>query len=83
MVNITERDGIVILEGEEFDLKVDNNRKIYIKKKEDRVYQGIGSELQVGYTSEEKKKYLYNLYLMLKEKKKEMDDEENNRDKRS
>lgn len=70
MVNITEEDGIFILEGNDFNLKIDNNRKIYVKKKLEKKYESIGIELDVGYNSQEKKKYLYNLYVILIEQKK-------------
>ncbi len=68
MVNITEIDGIFTLNGERFDLKIDNNRKIYIKNKSEKSFNSVGSEIPLGYSSEEKKKYLYNLYLKLNER---------------
>jgi len=72
MVVINERDGIFTLEGEEFSIKIDNNRKIYVKKKNENKFNSIGSELDIGYTAEEKKKYIYNLYLSLKDRAQEM-----------
>lgn len=60
MVNITEKDGVIILDGY-FDMKIDNNRIVYIKKKKDNIYKKI-EEIPQGFTSEQKKKYLYQLY---------------------
>ena len=60
MVDIVEREGVILLSGV-FDMKIDNNRVVYVKKKKDNVYKQIESMPQ-GYTSIEKKKYLYNLY---------------------
>lgn len=71
MVNITEREGIFYLEGQDIDIKIDNNRKIYVKKNKDNSYTHIGT-LEVGYTGEEKKKYMYNLYNQLVERKSEI-----------
>ena len=71
MVNIQEKDGIFILDGENFDLKIDNNRIVYVKKKGDKHFNSIDVKLDVGYTSEEKKRYLYNFYIALKERNQE------------
>ena len=60
MVNITEKDGVIVLDGY-FDMKIDNNRIVYIKKKKDNIYKKI-EEIPQGFTSEQKKKYLYQLY---------------------
>ncbi len=68
MVNIHEKDGVFTLEGTSFDLKIDNNREIYIKKKSDSKFIGINSQIEKGYTSDEKKKYLYNLYVEINNK---------------
>lgn len=74
MVNITEKDGIYTLESPDFSLKIDNNRRVYTKKKTESSYSGTGTELEAGkYGPEEKKKYLYNLYLALMERKSEID----------
>lgn len=72
MVNISERDGIFLLDGEFFDVKIDNNRKIYVKKK-DGSFTNVGL-LDLGYNSEEKKKYMYNLYNQLMERRTEIND---------
>lgn len=76
MVNIFEKDGIFTLIGEDFDIKIDNNRKIYVKKKNVKNYENIGSEIPLGYTSEEKKKFIYNLYNMMRERKNEINEGE-------
>lgn len=70
MVNIIERDGVITLDGQDIDIKIDNNRKIYVRKKSGS-FTNIGT-LEVGYTSEEKKKYIYNLYNQLIERKSEI-----------
>ncbi len=81
MVNINESDGVFVLEGDMFNLKIDNNRKIYVKKKNSSHYESIGIELDIGYSSEEKKKYLYNLYMILIERKKELPSTDKEQDK--
>ena len=63
MVNITEKDGVILLSGE-FDMKIDNNRVVYVKKRQDNIYKRI-EEIPQGYTSEQKKKYLYGLYVAI------------------
>ena len=63
MVNITEKDGVILLSGE-FDMKIDNNRVVYVKKSQDNIYKRI-EEIPQGYTSEQKKKYLYGLYVAI------------------
>lgn len=61
-----------MLESDDFDLKVDNNRIIYVKKKTDSSFKSIGSEIPRGYTTEEKKKFIYSLYQMVLARKSEL-----------
>lgn len=68
MVNIIERDGIITLDGQFFDLKVDNNRKIYIRKKGLNQFKSIDEELEPGLSSQEKQQYLYELYSLILKK---------------
>jgi hypothetical protein len=67
-------DGIFTLDGEVFDIKIDNNRKIYVRKK-NGTFANIGT-LDLGYSSEEKKKYIYNLYKQLMERRSEMNNKQ-------
>lgn len=68
MVNITEKDGIVTLHGEDFELKIDNNRQVYVKKNDEKNFSSVG-EIEKGYNLDMKKKYLYNLYQRIMEKR--------------
>jgi len=68
MVNIIERDGIITLDGQFFDLKIDNNRLIYIKNKKDTQFKSIGEEVEQGLSSVEKKQFLYELYTKILQK---------------
>ena len=63
MVKIYERNYVVILESDEFDLKVDNNRIVYYRKKGDSSFKSSGHELSSELNIEDRKKYLYELYL--------------------
>lgn len=71
MVNIIEKDGIILLDSEEFDMKIDNNRIIYVKNKKEKFYRSIDDELEIGMTSHEKKKYLHELYTLMIRKMRE------------
>lgn len=71
MVEIREKDGVFSLDGQEFDVKIDNNRRIYVRKKGKKSFEGVG-EITIGYTYEEKKKFLYNFYNALMERKSEI-----------
>jgi len=68
LVNIIEKDGIITLDGQHFDLKIDNNRKIYIKRKSERQFRGLDEEVEVGMTSQQKQQYLYELYSLILKK---------------
>ena len=68
MVNIIEKDGIITLDGDTFDLKIDNNRRVYVKHKNEKIYRGIDEEVEIGMSAYEKKKYLYELYQMMQKK---------------
>jgi len=68
MVNIVERDGIITLDGQYFDLKIDNNRLIYIKKKGMNQFKSIGEEVEQGLSSQEKQQFLYELYTKILQK---------------
>ena len=48
-------------------LKIDINLGVYIKSKSSSSFKKVG-EIQKGYSSEEKKKYLYNFYKMLSDR---------------
>lgn len=65
MVNIVENDGVFVLNGNTFDLKIDNNRRVYIRKKNDSIFRSLDDEIPVGLSSDVKKKYLYDLYLSI------------------
>lgn len=60
MANITEKEGVILLSGM-FDMKIDNNRIVYVKKKNDTIYKKV-EQLPQGLTSDDKKRYLYNFY---------------------
>jgi len=73
MVSIHEKEGSIILESDDFDLKIDNNRKIYVKDKGSNIFNYINQDLPRGYISQEKKKYIYNLYLLILKRREEME----------
>ena len=64
-MKIEERNGEVVLEGDDIDMKIDTNRNVYVKKKEDTQFKSIDVQLDYGYTIEEKSLYLKNFYQML------------------
>lgn len=68
MTSIVEKDGNIILLGDKFDLKIDVNRKIYVKPKKEKIFRGIDREVPVGLTSVEKKQLLYKLYFHIESK---------------
>jgi len=75
MVNLkNDNNGNIILEGEQFDLKIDANRIIYVKKKGDSTFKSTDSVVEVGYSSKEKEKFLYNLYQMINQRKDELEE---------
>lgn len=71
MVDIQDKDGIIILYGDDFNLKIDNNRKIYYKKKDSISYKSCNVDIDTGYSLEEKKIYLKKLYEALNQRFKE------------
>jgi hypothetical protein len=71
MPDIREKNGAIILESDEFDLKVDKSRKIYIKRRDVLNFTYIGHDIPIGYTSDEKKKMLYEIYRRVDSKLKE------------
>jgi hypothetical protein len=75
MVNIVERNGIFVLEGDYFDLKIDNNRRVYIRKKGEKIYTGL-EEVEQGLNAHEKKKYLFELHNMILMKLRQRKEEE-------
>jgi len=62
MPEIKERDGVIILESDRFDLKIDKARKIYVKRKEENSFSYINHDTPPGMTAVEKKKVIYELY---------------------
>ena len=71
MVKIYERNNVVTLESLDYDLKIDNNRIIYIKRKNEMSFHSTGHTVEIGLSIDEKKKYLYNLYVAIEKKKKD------------
>lgn len=68
MVKITEKDGVITLDGEEFSLKIDKSRKIYIKKINENNFSYIDHDTEIGMSSDDKKRYLYGLYRLIDSK---------------
>ena len=71
MVQITDKDGVVSLQATDYELKIDKARQIYVKKINESKFKSIGSEVPLGLTLDEKKKYLYNLHQMIEKKRRE------------
>jgi len=63
MTQVTEKNGAIEVRGQEFDMKLDQNRKIYVKSNlfKDQ-YHFIGERLPPGLTKSEKKHYMYVLH---------------------
>lgn len=72
MVNIQERNNVITLTAIDYDLKIDNNRTIYIKKKGSPTFKSIGSEIPTGLDVEQKKKYIHNLYTAIEKKRRDI-----------
>lgn len=64
-VQIYDRDGELFLDGVQFDLKIDGNRNMYVRKPGEKRFFSIGEQLEKGYTVEEKKRILYNYYVAI------------------
>jgi len=52
----------IVLKGDNYDLKIDSNRIIYVKKKNDTIYSSINHEIPYGYDRDSKKRFLIKLY---------------------
>ena len=79
MVNepkIYEEGTNVILEADDYNLKVDSNRIIYIKRKDSTIYKSIeNAETPHGYDKNMKKRYLYDFWRRI-EARREQENEE-------
>ena len=75
MVNINERNGVITLLAKDYDLKIDNNRIIYIKKKDELSYKSVNSEIQHGLSIDDKKKYLHDFYEAVEKRRREISEE--------
>ena len=75
MVNINERNGVITLIAKDYDLKIDNNRVIYIKKKAELSFRSVNSEVQHGLSIDEKKKYIYDFYEAIEKRRREIIEE--------
>jgi hypothetical protein len=71
MVDIVDKDGVVTLVAEDYELKIDKSRTIYVKPKNKNSFTSIGHEIPPGLSSEEKKRVLYELYTRIEAKRRE------------
>lgn len=71
MVTIYDKNGIVVLDSEFYQLKIDNNRKVYVKKPSQKEFTSIGEEVPVGLSIEDKKRYLHLLFQKIEAKRNE------------
>jgi len=71
MVRLYERNNIVFLEAVDYFLKIDNNRIIYVKPSSSSVFKSLGSEVPKGLSVDDKKKFLYNLFLGIEKRRKD------------
>ena len=53
-------------------LFIDKNRVIYVRKSGESKFKNSGASVEVGYSTEEKKKFLYNLYEMMMKRREEL-----------
>lgn len=59
-------DGInIILKGENYDLKIDSNRIIYVKTRSSSIFKSINHETPYGMSRDEKKRFLVTFYEQL------------------
>lgn len=76
MVNISERNGVITLLSRDFDLKIDNNRKLYFKKKEDTTFKSVKYEIPPGELNiDEKKNLIHDFYIAIEKRRREMREE--------
>lgn len=68
MTQVIEKNNAIEVRGQDFNMKLDPNRKIYIKSNliNDQ-YHFIDARLPSGMTRPEKKNYMYNLYIKVEE----------------
>lgn len=76
MVTIYDKNGIVVLDSEFYQLKIDNNRKVYVKKPSQKEFTSIGEEVPLGLSIEDKKRYLHTLYQKIEAKRMETQSEQ-------
>ena len=63
-MGFTESDGDIILDGENFSLKVDKNRKIYLKNNmiQNPSYTYLNFDMPINMSADMKKQYLMTHY---------------------
>lgn len=61
-VNLSFDNGVYILESDTIDIKIDTNRKIYVKRHDENVYNYIDEDIQQGLTKNEKIQFMFQLY---------------------
>ena len=76
MVDIYDRDGIAHLNADDYSMKIDNNRYVYIKNKNDSIYRSLDTgfddkRLPEGMKMDSKKRYLRKLYDQIEYEKKQ------------
>lgn len=74
MVAIYDKDGIVILDAPEYQLKIDNNKRIYVKKPSRKEFTYIGCDLPElpndrRWEIDDKKRFLHSLYQKIEAKR--------------
>ena len=52
----------IVLHGENYDLKVDGNRIIYVKTKKSSIFKSINHDMPYGLDRQQKKRFLVRLY---------------------
>lgn len=65
------QNGNVYLDGDNFDLKIDVNRIVYFKRKDEDTYTSAGIEVPRGYKLADKEKYLHIFYEKLRDKERQ------------
>lgn len=65
MVDIIEDGSNIILRGDNYNLKIDTNRIIYVKPKKSSIYKSINNEVPYGLDRDAKKRFLVELYQKL------------------
>jgi len=76
MVDIIEDGTNIVLRGDNYDLKIDSNRIIYVKPKKSTIFKSINHETPYGLDRDSKKRFLVQLYEQMEYRLKQEQEQE-------